>query len=112
VFPTREAAVSGIHQHIADRDADTECPERVSADHQMIGCLKPVGHSNDHRARTHTGQEIRWISANRIPTKDTTPPAYVEAWWAATAKVTQERDEALALIKRIKALATTSTSNR
>jgi hypothetical protein len=25
---------------------------------------------------------------------DTTPPVDVEAWWAATAKVTQERDEA------------------
>lgn len=29
---------------------------------------------------------------------DTTPPVDVEAWWAATAKVTRERDEALALV--------------
>ena len=33
--------------------------------------------------------------------KDTTPPVDVEAWWAATAKVTQERDRALAEVERL-----------
>ena len=36
--------------------------------------------------------------------KDTTPPVDVEVWWSATAKVTQERDAALATIERVRAL--------
>jgi hypothetical protein len=37
--------------------------------------------------------------------QDTTPPVDVEAWWAATAKVTQERDAALTEVADCKALA-------
>lgn len=51
----------------ADAMLEPECPERLTIDHQMIGCLNAAGHATDHYVRTHTGQEIRWISANRIP---------------------------------------------
>lgn len=43
------------------------CRERLSIDHVLIDCLEIAGHATDHRIRTRTGQEIRWISANRIP---------------------------------------------
>jgi len=36
-----------------------------------------------------------------MPRGDTTPPVDVEAWWLATAKVTAERDAALATIERV-----------
>ena len=48
--------------------------------------------------RDATNSPPPFDSGLRFP-QDTTPPVDVEAWWAATAKVTRERDDALAALE-------------
>ena len=51
-----------------------------------------------------TPDRYKQVLAEHGCDRDTTPPVDVEAWWSATAKVTQERDEALAECERLRAV--------